>query len=145
MLNPCVTAVAVLGSVLSFVSAQNAPVNVTLVKQWKRAANNREHADVWGMTTPAGREFAFVGETAGIWFVETTDPQNMKQVGWWSAPSSLWRDFTNLGPYVYAVSEHHRGIRVIDMRNPDAPKDLGLVATSSSRVPEVWAAPRAHS
>ncbi|MBK8979271.1 MAG: choice-of-anchor B family protein [Planctomycetes bacterium] len=105
-------------------------LNMTLVRQWHRAAGV-EYNDIWGWTAPNGREFAYVGERAGLWFVETTDPQNIRQVGWWSAPYSIWRDFANLGPYVYSVSEHHRGIRIIDMSNPDVPVDLGYVETSA--------------
>ncbi len=111
---------------------QAANANLTLIRNWDRASGV-QYNDIWGWTSPDGREFAYIGETDGIWFVETTDPQNIRQVGWWSAPNSLWRDFANLGPYVYSVSEHHRGIRIFDMSNPDSPQDLGYVATSQIR------------
>lgn len=105
--------------------------NINLVRHWRRTTGG--YNDIWGWTSPGGREFAYVGERSGIWFVETTDPANMKQVGWWSSPSSTWRDFTNYGAYVYSVSEHHAGIRIIDMTVPGSPKDLGYVATSQIR------------
>jgi choice-of-anchor B domain-containing protein len=107
-------------------------VNMRVVKHWSRAGT-LAYSDIWGWSSPAGREFAYVGEHQGIWFVETTDPSNIKEIGRWSAPASTWRDFTNLGPYVYSVSEHHRGIRIIDMRNPDSPVDLGEVETRAIR------------
>lgn len=126
--NPPGTSVPILGSGGGNPQATNA--NLTLIRNWDRAAGV-QYADIWGWTSPDYREFAFVAETAGIWFVETTDPNNIRQVGWWSAPSTpYWRDFANLDQYVYAVSEHHRGIRIFDMSNPDAPQDLGYVATS---------------
>jgi choice-of-anchor B domain-containing protein len=108
----------------------SANLNMTLIKHWHRASGV-QYNDIWGWTSPEGREFAYVGETAGIWFVETTDPSNIKQVGWWSSPQSTWRDYANVGPYVYSVSEGHRGIRIIDMQNPDQPKDLGYVEQSA--------------
>ena len=103
--------------------------NVTLVKQWRRTTGG--YNDIWGWTSPTGREFAYVGEKSGIWFVECTDPKNIKQIGWWSSPTSTWRDFTNYGHYVYSVSEHHAGIRIFDMSKPDSPKDLGYVQTTT--------------
>ena len=107
-----------------------ADLNVRVVRQWHRAAGVN-YNDIWGWTAPDGREFAYVGEVGGIWFVETTDPQNMRTVGQWSAPRSTWRDYANLGGYVYAVSEGHRGIRILDMRNPDQPRDVGYVEVNA--------------
>ncbi|MEE2886958.1 MAG: choice-of-anchor B family protein [Planctomycetota bacterium] len=109
----------------------NAATNITLVRNWRRTSGG--YNDIWGWTAPDGREFAYVGERSGIWFVETTTPSNIKQIGWWSAPRSTWRDFTNYGSYVYAVSEGHSGIRIFDMSNPSSPRDLGTVATSQIR------------
>lgn len=103
---------------------------MTVIKILKRP-NSLGFSDVWGWTSPTGREFAYVGEQTGIWFVETTDHNNVKEIGRWKAPANGWRDFTNLGPYVYSSSEGHRGIRVIDMRNPDSPRDLGYIETRS--------------
>ena len=109
----------------------NASTNVSLVRNWRRTSGG--YNDIWGWTSPDGREFAYVGERSGIWFVETTDPTNIRQVGWWSAPRSTWRDFTNYGKYVYAVSEGHSGIRIFDMSNPSSPRYVGTVATSQIR------------
>jgi choice-of-anchor B domain-containing protein len=89
------------------------------------------YAGVWGYTAPDGREFALVGERSGTWIVETTDPTAPVQVGFFSAPSSTWREITGFGPYVYSVSENHGGIRVIDMTNPGSPADLGTVHGST--------------
>jgi len=107
-------------------------VNMRVVRQWARAGT-QGFSDIWGWTAPDGREFVYVGEHAGIWFLEVTDPTNIREIGHWSAPASSWRDFTNLGPYVYSVSEHHSGVRVIDMRNPSSPVDLGTVETRTIR------------
>ena len=107
-------------------------LNTRLVRHWHRAAGVG-YNDIWGSTTPDGRELCYVGEQAGIWIVETTDPTNIRQLGWFSAPNSVWRDFAHLGHYVYAVSDGHRGIRIIDVSNPDNPVDLGTVQTSAIR------------
>ena len=87
--------------------------------------------DCWGYTTPDKRDFAFLGDKDGIVLLETTDENNIQQKGFWRANRNLWRDFTNYKQYVYAVSEGHRGIRIIDMSNPDSPRDRGYVATGS--------------
>ncbi|MCA8957876.1 MAG: choice-of-anchor B family protein [Planctomycetes bacterium] len=114
----------------AFLPAQNQ--NFTLVRNWKRSAG-LTYNDVWGYTAPDGREFAIVGETAGIWIVETTDPNNLQQIAWYSAPSSTWRDMHNWKNYIYVSTENRtqRGFRVIDMANPSSPVDHGYVQTST--------------
>jgi choice-of-anchor B domain-containing protein len=125
-----VAAAAILGSCVAALPAQN--LNMTLLKSWDRASN-LTYNDIWGYTAPDGREFAYVGETRGIWIVETTDGANPVQRAWWSAPSSSWRDFTSYKQYAYAATENkqQRGFRVIDMSNPDAPVDVGYVQTAT--------------
>ncbi len=105
--------------------------NITVKRHWRRTTSG--YSDVWGWTHPSGREFAYVGERSGIWIVETTDPNNIKQIAWFSAPTSTWRDFTNYKQYIYVATENksQRGFRVIDMSNPDVPKDGGYVQTST--------------
>ena len=59
-------------------------VNMTVIRNWHRAPGV-EYNEVWGWTAPDGREFAYVGEKDGIWFVETTDPNNIRH------QRRLWR------------------------------------------------------
>ena len=120
-------AAVALGCTVAALPAQN----VTVKRQWRRTSGG--YNDVWGWTHPSGREFAYVGERSGIWIVETTDPNNIRQIAWYSAPRSTWRDFTNYKQYVYVATENksQRGFRVIDMSNPDTPVDHGYVQTST--------------
>jgi choice-of-anchor B domain-containing protein len=89
-------------------------------------------AGVWGYSTPDGREFAVVGAQGGTWILETTDPANTKEVGFFTAPSSQWREIAGYKQYIYSVSEGHGGLRIIDMTNPSTPVDRGTVHSSTS-------------
>ena len=118
LLLPCISAVS------DSLRAQN----VTLLK----AFNPRGRlSGVWGHATPDGREFALVGELAGTWIVETTDPKNPIERGHFAARSSRWRELTSYKNIVYSVSEHHRGIRVIDIANPSKPVDKGVLFSAN--------------
>ena len=86
---------------------------------------------VWGYVAADGREFAVVGEYSGTWVVETTDPKNPVERGHFSAARSNWREITSYKNYIYSASEHHRGIRIIDMANPANPVDKGVVLTAN--------------
>lgn len=135
MLKSLVSGAVLGGALLACLPAQQ----VTLLRNWDRASGVR-YNDVWGLdhvdpTTgqPTGRSFVLVGETRGIWVLETTDPNNIIQRRWWSAPSSTWRDFTNVGNYVYVSTENQsqRGFRVIDFTDPGNIRDRGYVQTGT--------------
>ena len=81
---------------------------------------------MWGWTAPDGREFAIVGERTGTWIVETTDPRNPVERGYFAGPASTWREITSYRDVLYSVSESHGGVRVIDMATPSLPQDLGV-------------------
>ncbi len=102
-------------------------VNVKIIKQFDTRGRL---SGVWGLGTPDGREFALVGEYGGTWIVETTDPAKPVEIAHFSAPNSRWREITSFRNIVYSVSEHHRGIRVIDMTRPATPVDKGYLFTS---------------
>ncbi len=106
--------------IASSLAAQN--TGVTLLS---RVPAQGRLSGVWGHTAPDGRELAIVGEEPSLWLVETTDPANPVTVGRFAAPTSRWREVTSFGNYVYAVSEHHAGLRVVDVSNLGAPVDLG--------------------
>ena len=116
------------GVALSSLCAQN----ITVLKNWKRTGASFFN-DIWGYTAPNGQELAIVGEKKGIWVLDTSDPRLPKQLSWWSAPDSYWRDFTNVGPYVYSATENssQRGFRVIDLTKPGTPVDIGYVQTGT--------------
>lgn len=77
-------------------------------------------ADIWGYTSPSGREYALITLSNGLSFVDITNPGNAQIVQSFSGPSSLWHDVKVYGHYAYAVSEGGQGIRVYDMQNIDS-------------------------
>ena len=109
--------------------------NTTLLQHWKRTSSSTNHNDVWGMTTPDGKEYAICGERLGVSILDATNPRSVKRVGWFTAPGGssvyTWRDYTSLGRFFYAVSEHYRGIRVFEMQANGTPRDHGYVQTST--------------
>ncbi len=79
-----------------------------------------EGNDIWGWTDPATlREFAVMGRTGGVTFVEITNPINPEVVG--TLPthsvSSVWRDLKVYDSYAFIVSEApNSGLQVFDLR-----------------------------
>jgi len=78
----------------------------------------------WGYISPAGREYAIMGTTAGTAFVEITDPVNATLKAFMTGPTSQWRDMRVYGGYCYAASEGGGGIQVFNISRLD---DLGVV------------------
>lgn len=75
--------------------------------------------DIWGYTSPSGREYAIMGTTGGTSFVEVTNPGNPQVVGYIDGPNSLWRDMKTYGSYAYIVSEGGGGIQVVSLSDID--------------------------
>ncbi|HWC14327.1 MAG TPA: choice-of-anchor B family protein [Actinomycetota bacterium] len=77
--------------------------------------------DVWGWTDPkTGKEYALVGSALVTTFVDVTDPENPRNVGF--LPTSgitdfvLWRDIKVDGNYAFIVAEHtNHGMQVFDL------------------------------
>lgn len=91
-------------------------------------------ADIWGYTSPSGREYALITLSNGISFVEITEPGNAQIVQTFTGPTSLWHDVKVYSNYAYAVSEGGQGIRVYDMRNIDSGQviHLGNITTGGT-------------
>lgn len=108
-------------------------LNTTLLQNWTRTSTATSYSDVWGYTAPDGREFAFIGDSAGISILDATDPTNIKSLGFYpvSATSYATRDYTSVGRFIYAVSDYHRGIRVFEIQANGLPKDHGFVQTTT--------------
>ena len=77
-------------------------------------------ADIWGYTSPGGREYALITLSNGISFVDVTDPTNAQIIDTFTGPESLWHDVKVYEEYAYAVSEGGQGIRVYNMANIDS-------------------------
>lgn len=78
--------------------------------------------DIWGYSTPDGREYALLGSTTGTYIVDCSDPTNPIQRGFFSGPSSSWRDIRTYRHYAYIVTEGGPGVQIIDLSDPDNPQ-----------------------
>ncbi|MFU8829564.1 MAG: choice-of-anchor B family protein, partial [Phycisphaerales bacterium] len=77
-------------------------------------------ADIWGYTSPSGREYALLTLSNALSFVEVTNPGDAQIIGTFPAPQSLWHDVKVYGHHAYAVSEGGGGIRIYDMSGIDS-------------------------
>jgi len=78
--------------------------------------------DVWGWTDPeTGREYALVGRTDGMSFVEVTDPHNPVFVGQLpktaGTPSAAWRDVKVYENHAFIVADNsgEHGMQIFDL------------------------------
>ena len=85
--------------------------------------------DVWGYTSPSGREYAIVGMDNGTGFVEVTDPGAPVVVDFepHNSSPSLWRCVKVYQQYAYAGSEAGGDIQVFNLTNIDS----GVVTASA--------------
>lgn len=78
--------------------------------------------DCWGWQAPNGQEFAIMGVSNGVAFINVTTKQVVQTV---TGPvngcgNTRWRDMKNYGHYLYAVSEctgTNQGLMIINMQN----------------------------
>ncbi|CAO1601301.1 hypothetical protein XANCAGTX0491_004968 [Xanthoria calcicola] len=96
-------------------------------------SSTKEGNDIWGWTSPDGREFGAVGQTDGTAFVEIGKTGTLKYVGRLPTQtvSSPWRDMKVVNGYVYIGSEaRDHGLQVFDMRKllsvKGAPKTFSI-------------------
>ncbi|KAF2458028.1 hypothetical protein BDY21DRAFT_285195 [Lineolata rhizophorae] len=79
----------------------------------------REGNDIWGWTSPDGREFGVIGQSDGTAFVEVKADGSLDYVGRLAVQtdSSIWRDMKVIDGYAYIGSEaDDYGMQVFDMR-----------------------------
>jgi choice-of-anchor B domain-containing protein len=88
--------------------------------------------DIWGYVSPSGREYALVGCSNKVAFVEVTDPQNPDYFASVPHSSSTWADIKVYQNFCYIVSEAVGvGIQVVDLSNIDN-HQVTLVRTIAS-------------
>ncbi|MGI8923628.1 MAG: choice-of-anchor B family protein [Fimbriimonadales bacterium] len=74
----------------------------------------------WGYVSPSGREYAIMGLSNKVAFVEITDPAKSDWFASIPHANGLWADIKVYGNYAYVVTEESgSGIQVIDMSNID--------------------------
>lgn len=90
--------------------------------------------DVWGWTSPEGREIALMGRTSGTSFVDVSDPVNPVYLGNLPTHSSnsSWRDIKTYADHAFIVSEaSSHGMQVFDLTTLPAATAPGLPMTFS--------------
>src|SRR5688500_10015161 len=74
----------------------------------------------WGYVSPSGREYALMGLSNKVAFVEITDPNNADWFTSIAHGSSQWADIKVYQDVAYVVTEREEsGIQVIDLANID--------------------------
>ncbi|MCH7872938.1 MAG: choice-of-anchor B family protein, partial [Planctomycetes bacterium] len=127
------TAVLLLGSAgAATASAQFESFNVSLYAQidlntFGAGSGN----DCWGYVSPSGREYALMGVSNKVAFVEITDPGNPDWFASVGHSNNLWGDIKVYQDVAYAVTETNTGIQVIDMSDIDN-HNVSLVRTIGS-------------
>ena len=77
--------------------------------------------DIWGWSDPeTGREYALVGRTDGVAFVDITTPRNPVYLGMLPKTAgseiSAWRDFKTYRNRVYVVADNsNNGLQIFDL------------------------------
>ena len=77
--------------------------------------NSNGSNDCWGYVSPTGREYAIIGNTGGVGFVEVTNPTNPTVLAEIAHPASIWSDMAVYDEYCYVVNENSGGLQVIDL------------------------------
>lgn len=95
-------------------------LNMTLLSQNHDYAD-AFYSDIWGFTSPAGVEYAIIGQLNGTIFYNLADPSNPVEVGYITGPTSGTRDIKTYGSYVYISTEGGGGLQIVDMIDPDNP------------------------
>ncbi len=88
--------------------------------------------DCWGYTSPSGREYALMGLSNSVAFVEITDPRLPRIVAQIPHTNSLWAGIKTYRGHAYIVNEAGGGMQVVDMTRIDE----GVVALLSYSSPE---------
>lgn len=112
-------AVAFCAASLSFAQSGSSGVvlkaNLTHAQMGATAGN-----DCWGYVSPSGREYAIMGCTTKIVFVEVTNPSAPVILASIPHTSSTWGDIKVFGSTAYAVTESATGVQVVDMSQIDS-------------------------
>lgn len=77
--------------------------------------------DIWGYVSPSGREYAMIGLTNGVAFVEVTDPRHPIHIKTIPHTSSTWADVKPFDQYAYIVADGtNEGMQIVDLTQIDS-------------------------
>ena len=80
--------------------------------------------DIWGYTSPDGREYALVGTTTGVSVVNITDREAPYETAFISGPTSAWRDIKTYERHMYIVNENDGGMQIVSLADPESPRPV---------------------
>jgi choice-of-anchor B domain-containing protein len=87
-----------------------------------RFAPYDSYKDIWGYTSPGGRELALLTCRTGTSVVDVTNRRRLRETGFIPGPSATHRDVKTFGHFAYVVNETGGGgLQVISLEDPDAP------------------------
>ena len=87
-------------------------------------------SDCWSYLAPNGQQYAIIGISTGLVFVNVTTLQIVDTL---TGTGCLWQDMATMGHYCYLVSECGAGLRVIDLQYlPDSVHLVGIFPTSDA-------------
>lgn len=97
-------------------------------------SGNFSYSALWGYTAPNGREYAILGCLVGTSFIDITDTNNIREVGFLPTPNpggigNEWREMKTYSHYAYIVSETpNSGIQIVDLQYlPDSIRYVGKI------------------
>lgn len=97
-------------------------------------ANHDLHAPysgMWGYVAPNNKEYALLGTTTGIAVIDCTIGTAPVERAYFPWVASTWREARTYSTYAYVTTEAAAGFMVIDLTNPDAPVNLGIVGAAN--------------
>ena len=102
-------------------------------------------SDIWGYSSPGGREYALMGLSNGVSFVDVTDPANPVVIGHLASHtgnSSSWRDIREKNGYAYIGADANSGhgiqifdLSILDMVATDPASVFPITFTETGQVP----------
>ena len=97
---------------------------------WAHRFGIENGSDCWGYLAPDSQQYAIMGISTGIVFVNVSTLQIVDTI---TGSGCLWQDMATMGHYCYAVSECGTGLRVIDLQYlPDSAHLVGVFPTSDA-------------
>lgn len=91
-----------------------------------------EYNDIWGWTSPEGREYALLGVQDGTSIIEVTNPTNLSEITFISSKKSTWKDIKTYKNYAYVVNESGGGMQIIDLSTLPAKAEVVATYTNFS-------------
>ena len=97
---------------------------------WAYRFGSTNGSDCWGYLAPDSQQYAIMGISSGLVFVNVSTLQIVDTV---TGTGCVWQDMATMGHYCYVVTECGTGLRVIDLQYlPDSAHLVGVFPTSDA-------------